>query len=53
MDEMTIDELSGKPIRLTDNSLKEGDIEAPQSTEPLELGEDGLPVGWEAPNGDA
>ena len=53
MSEMTIDELSGKPIRRTDNGLKEGDIEAPQDNKPLELDENGLPVGWEAPNGDA
>lgn len=53
MDEMTIDEMSGKPIRLTDNGPKNGDLAASQEPRPLELGDDCLPVGWEAPDGDA
>ena len=48
----TIDESSGLPIRATDNGLKEGDLGAVQITEPLKLNEDGVPKGWEAPDGD-
>ena len=37
-------------VRYTDNSTKETDPEqiAPDLAEPLELGEDGLPVGYKA-----
>ena len=49
---MTEDVFSGNEIRRTDNSLKECDMEAPQTQGLLELDERGLPVGWEAPNGD-
>lgn len=54
MDEtrMTIDPESGKPIRPTDNGLKDCDREAPQSPEPLSLSPGGLPEGWEVPDGD-
>lgn len=54
MDEkLTIDPLSGNAIRSTDNGPKEGDLQASQSPEPLALGADGLPVGWEVPHGDS
>lgn len=49
---MTIDENSGLEIRKTDNGLKECDLEARQDAQPLMIDERGLPVGWEAPNGD-
>lgn len=56
MDEnMTIDTHSGNAIRKTDNGPKEGDLPAVAGRKPgmpLELGPDGLPIGWEAPDGD-
>lgn len=43
-DEMTVDRVTGlRIIRRTDNSAKEGDLEAPQVPEPLALDENGLP----------
>ena len=54
MDETrTIDPESSKEIRATDNSLKDGDLQASQEPEPLKLGADGLPVGWGVRNGNA
>ena len=50
-DELTRDEYSGLEIRKTDNGPKECDLPAPQTQGLLELDERGLPVGWEAPNG--
>lgn len=47
-----IDPQSGLEIRPTDNGLKDCDLKAPQSPEPLSLSPDGLPEGWEAPDGD-
>ena len=44
-----IDHVSGNVLRPTDNSLKECDLEASQETKPLELDENGLPIGWVAP----
>ena len=38
-------------VRRTDNGMKDCDLEAPQVAKLLELDERGLPVGWEAPNG--
>ena len=47
------DPSSGLEVRYTDNGLKEGDLPGlSKEPQPLELGADGLPVGWEAPNGD-
>lgn len=47
MDEiLNVDELTGNPIRKTDNDLREDDIISPQGSEPLPLGDDGLPVWW-------
>ena len=51
MEEKKVDEYSGLEIRRTDNGLKECDLEAPQVKGLLELDERGLPVGWEAPDG--
>ena len=51
MAEQTKDKLTGLEIRKTDNGLKECDLEAPQTKGLLELDERGLPVGWEAPDG--
>lgn len=48
----TIDCESGLEIRKTDNGMHEGDLKADQTPEPLALGDDGMPEGWEAPNGD-
>ena len=48
--ETTVDKHSGLEIRKTDNTLKEGDLPGiNQEAAPLEIGEDGLPVGWTAP----
>lgn len=47
----TRDKFSGLEIRKTDNGLKECDLEAPQTQGLLELDDRGLPVGWEAPDG--
>lgn len=44
------DPISGLTVRYTDNGMKEGDLPASQHPWPLELGEDGLPIGWEEPN---
>lgn len=43
-----LEEDEQKRIRLTDNSLKEGDPvnQPPQDPKPLELGEDGLPLNY-------
>lgn len=49
--ELTRDEHSGLEIRLTDNEPKDCDLPAPQTAGLLELDERGLPVGWEAPDG--
>ena len=46
----TVDHESGNPIRKTDNGLKECDLPGVnQSSKPLELGKNGLPVGWKPP----
>lgn len=50
---LPIDPKSGKQIRLTDNTLKEGDLKASQSTKPLVLDKRGLPEGWEVPDGNS
>lgn len=50
-DEKIIDPTANLEIRQTDNGLKDCDREAPQTRGLLELDERGLPVGWEAPNG--
>ena len=52
MEERERDPYTGLEIRPTDNGLRECDMEAPQTPGLLELDERGLPVGWEAPNGD-
>ena len=49
---MSVDPETGMVIRPTDNGPKDCDLEASQKAEPLALGADGLPEGWEAPNGD-
>ena len=47
------DPVSGKIVRFTDNGLKEGDLPGiNQEPKPLELDENGLPIGWEAPKND-
>lgn len=51
--EQVRDAYSGLVVRHTDNGPKECDLPAPQTPGLLELDERGLPVGWEAPNGDA
>lgn len=46
----TIDKLTGKVIRPTDNSMKDGDLDAPnQDPVPLELDQNGIPVGLTLP----
>ena len=45
------DPFSGLVVRFTDNGMKEGDLPASQEPRPLEIGEDGLPVGWEVEHG--
>lgn len=50
MAEKAIDPASGLEVRPTDNGLRKYDMEAPQVPELLKLGDDGLPVGWEAPH---
>ena len=46
----TIDKLTGKVIRPTDNSMKDGDLDAPnQDPVPLELDQNGIPVGLALP----
>lgn len=53
MDEiLTIDELSGNPIRKTDNDLRDDDIISPQGKEPLPLGDGGLPIWWDRVKGE-
>ena len=42
--EYTIDKMSGNEIKATDNGLKEGDVESPQTQGLLELDENGLPA---------
>lgn len=47
------DPISGLIVRFTDNGLKEGDLPGiDQEPRPLELDENGLPIGWEAPKYD-
>lgn len=46
------DPFSGLVVRFTDNGMKEGDLPAPQDPRPLELDANGLPIGWEAPDGE-
>ena len=50
--EKAIDPYNGLEVRETDNSLKPLDMEAVQEPVLLKLGDDGLPVGWEAPHDD-
>lgn len=48
--EMTIDPTANLQIRPTDNGQKDCDIETlNQEPVPIELDENGLPVGWSAP----
>ena len=48
-----IDHTSGNEIRKTDNSMKDCDLPGiNQVNEPLELDENGLPVGWNPPEVD-
>ncbi len=48
-EEKMIDPMSGLEIRRTDNTRKDGDPELPsQEPKPLELDDNGRPVGWEA-----
>lgn len=51
MAEQVKDPYNGLEIRKTDNGLKACDEEAPQTKGLLELDDRGLPVGWEAPDG--
>lgn len=48
-EEKMIDPMSGLEIRRTDNTRKDGDPELPsqQEAKPLELDDNGRPVGWE------
>jgi len=50
-EQRTIDPESGKEIRLTDNGLKEGDLEAPQHARPLTEDEIAELVGKAVDNG--
>lgn len=46
-----VDPISGLLVRYTDNGLKPGDLPGiSQDPRALELDENGLPIGWEAPN---
>lgn len=40
----TVDKETGMEIRRTDNGLKEGDVESPQTSGLLELDDNGLPA---------
>ncbi len=40
----TVDKETGMIIRRTDNGLKEGDVESPQTSGLLELDDNGLPA---------
>lgn len=42
--EAVVDPTSGLQVRKTDNGMKEGDLETPQSLEALKLDENGLPT---------
>lgn len=50
-EEHMIDNLTGNVIRLTDNTMKDCDLAAPnQDPVPLELNQNGIPVGLDLPN---